>query len=85
MTKKLEETFNLPSMDEPIEVDDTNLIEPVADNIDELSAALAHVDKIDQALTPVKNLELYLHNSLFIGVTLIIGFQLIYKLYRSLQ
>ena len=35
MTKKLEETFNLPSMDEPIEVDDTNLIEPVADNIDE--------------------------------------------------
>ena len=35
--------------------------------------------------TPVKNLELYLHNSLFIGVTLIIGFQLIYKLYRSLQ
>ncbi len=57
MTKKLEETFNLPPMDEPIEVDTANLIEPVANNIDELSAALAHVDKIDQALTPVKNLE----------------------------
>ena len=57
MTKKLEETFNLPPMDEPIEADTANLIEPIADNIDELSAALAHVDKIDQALTPVKNLE----------------------------
>ena len=57
MTKKLEETFNLPSMDDTIETDVVNLIEPIADNLDELSAAFAHVDKIDQALTPVKNLE----------------------------
>ena len=59
MTKKLEETFNLPSMDEieeEIEVTNT-LVEPVAENIDELQHALAQVDKIDQALTPVKNLE----------------------------
>lgn len=57
MTKKLEETFNLPPMDE-VEPEVTNtLIEPVADNIDELTQALANVDKIDQALTPVKNLE----------------------------
>ena len=59
MTKKLEETFNLPSIDEfeeEIEVTNT-LVEPVAENIDELQHALAQVDKIDQALTPVKNLE----------------------------
>ena len=58
MTKKLEETFNLPPIEEEQEIKVTdNLVEPVADNIDELKHALATVDKIDQALTPVKNLE----------------------------
>lgn len=57
MTKKLEETFNLPPIEE-VEPEVTNsLIEPVAENIDQLTQALATVDKIDQALTPVKNLE----------------------------
>ena len=56
MTKKLEETFNLPSMDEEPEVTNT-LVEPIADNLDQLQQALEQVDKIDQALTPVKNLE----------------------------
>lgn len=56
MTKKLEETFNLPPMDEEPEVTNT-LVEPVADNLDQLQQALEQVDKIDQALTPVKNLE----------------------------
>ena len=58
MTKKLEETFNLPPMDEEpeIKVLDT-LADPVAENLDELKQTLAEVDKIDQALTPVKNLE----------------------------
>lgn len=59
MTKKLEETFNLPPMDdlEESQPDTVNEIEPVADNIDELHNALLQADKIDQALTPVKNLE----------------------------
>ena len=58
MTKKLEETFNLPPIQEEQEIKVTdNLVEPVADNIDELKHALDTVDKIDQALTPVKNLE----------------------------
>jgi len=58
MTKKLEETFNLPPMDEEEDIQVTNtLVEPVAENIDELKQTLANVDKIDQALTPVKNLE----------------------------
>jgi len=58
MTKKLEETFNLPPIpEEPeIKVLDT-LVDPVAENLDELKQTLAEVDKIDQALTPVKNLE----------------------------
>lgn len=60
MTRKLEETFNLPPMDEKLgnnEPDTVNEIEPVADNIDQLHDALLQADKIDQALTPVKNLE----------------------------
>jgi hypothetical protein len=58
MTKKLEETFNLPPMDDEEEIKvETALVEPVAENIDELTKTLANVDKIDQALTPVKNLE----------------------------
>ena len=35
--------------------------------------------------TPVKNLELYLHNSLFIGIIFTIGIQSIYKLSRFLK
>ncbi len=58
MTKKLEETFNLPPIPEESEIKvlDT-LVDPVAENLDELKQTLAEVDKIDQALTPVKNLE----------------------------
>ena len=59
MTKKLEETFNLPPMDdlEEPQPDTANEIEPVAENIDDLHSVLLQADKIDQALTPVKNLE----------------------------
>lgn len=56
MTRKLEETFNLPPMDDTEETETVFTPVEVTD-IDEMSAMLEKVDKIDSALAPVKNLE----------------------------
>lgn len=62
MTRKLEETFNLPPMDEVFTDDDveTSTSQDIAyevQSVEDMKAVLADIDKIDQALTPVKNLE----------------------------
>lgn len=61
MTRKLEETFNLPSMDD-IDSADCDTSQDIAQEIENKSIAemqemFETADKIDAALAPVKNLE----------------------------
>lgn len=53
MTKKLEEFFNLPIKDTESEVDNEKII----DDMSELQTVMTGIDKIDQALPMVRNLE----------------------------
>jgi len=56
MTKRLEEIFNLPAVD----TDDENTIEESeahVPDVNRLNEVMDHIDKIDQALPIVRNLE----------------------------
>jgi hypothetical protein len=53
VTKKLEEFFNLPIKDTESEVDNEKII----DDMSELQTVMTGIDKIDQALPMVRNLE----------------------------
>lgn len=59
MTKKLEEVFNLPDYDD-FEVEEEVVKELEVDEeftIEDIQAAIDEADKIDSALSPVRNLE----------------------------
>lgn len=59
MTKKLEEVFNLPDYDN-FDVEEETVEEPQQDEnftIDDIQKAIEEADKIDSALSPVRNLE----------------------------
>jgi len=57
MTKKLEEVFNLPPIDDMLEDETEAPKEEKITDIVELQDALSQADKIDRALAPVKGLE----------------------------
>lgn len=58
MTKKLEELFNLPPIDDVTDTDNDVPAPPVpVADLESVQSALAEADKIDRALAPVKGLE----------------------------